>query len=141
MIKLELDTFTMFDVYTKEVRSILELAVPVWHSGLTKNQTRDIERIQRISFQIILGSAYVNYKQACNLLGSQTLEERRVKLCLKFARQNVKSDNCMFKKPANTVITRHSNRLVREYKCRTKRYQNSSLPYLAKLLNKNNRRK
>ena len=92
MIKLELDTFTMFDVYTKEVRSILELAVPVWHSGLTKNQTRDIERIQRISFQIILGPAYVNYKQACNYLSTQTLEERRVKLCLKFARQNVKSD-------------------------------------------------
>ena len=36
MIKLELDIFTLFDVYKKEVRSILELAVPVWHSGLTK---------------------------------------------------------------------------------------------------------
>ena len=141
MIRLELDTFTMFDVYTKEVRSILELAVPVWHSGLTKNQTRDIERIQRISFQIILGPAYVNYKQACKLLATQTLEERRVKLCLKFARKNNKSDNCMFQKPVITVNTRQKNRLVREYKCRTKRYQTSSLPYLAKLLNQNNRRK
>ena len=103
MIRLELDTFTMFDVYTKEVRSILELAVPVWHSGLTKNQTRDIERIQRISFQIIFWPACVKYKQACNFLSTQTLEERTVKLCLKFARQNVKSDNCMFNKPANTV--------------------------------------
>ena len=26
----------LFDVYIKEVRSILEFAVPVWHSGLTK---------------------------------------------------------------------------------------------------------
>ena len=46
---MDMDIFTIFDVYTKEVRSILELAVPVWHSGLTRVQTKDIERIQRIS--------------------------------------------------------------------------------------------
>ena len=61
MVKLDLDVFTMYDVYTKEVRSILELAVPVWHSGLTKTQSKDIERIQRISFQIMLGPKYTNY--------------------------------------------------------------------------------
>ena len=138
---MDLDTSTMFDVYTKEVRSILELAVPVWHSGLTKTQIKDIERIQRISFQLILGPAYVNYKQSCKFLGTQTLEERRIKLCLKFAKQNLKSDNCMLKKAVITVNTRQKNRLVSEYKCRTKRYKNSSLPYLAKLLNSNNRRK
>ena len=137
MIKLELDVFTMFDVYTKEVRSILELAVPVWHSGLTKIQTKDIERIQIISFKIILGPAYVNHKQACKFFATQTLEERRIKLCLKFAKQNLRSDNCMFRKAVKTANTRQKNRLVREYKCRTKRYQKSSLPYLAKLLNNN----
>ena len=55
MLQYNLNTETMFDVYTKEVRSILELAVPVWHSGLTKKQSRDIERIQKIAFKIILG--------------------------------------------------------------------------------------
>ena len=80
---MDMDISTIFDVYTKEVRSILELAVPEWYSGLTK----DIERIQRISFRLILGPAYENYKQACEYLGTQTLEERRVKLCLKFARK------------------------------------------------------
>ena len=63
MVKLDLDVLTMYDVYTKEVRSILELAVPVWHSGLTKTQSKDIERIQRISFQIILGPKYNSYTQ------------------------------------------------------------------------------
>ena len=28
----------LFDVYVKEVRSVLEYAVPVWHSGLTKSE-------------------------------------------------------------------------------------------------------
>ena len=88
MVKLGLDKPTLYDVYTKEVRSILELAVPVWHSGLTKQQSMEIERIQKISFRIILGNNYTSYIQACNFLSAQTLEERRDKLCLKFARKN-----------------------------------------------------
>ena len=137
MIKLGLEVSTMFDVYTKEVRSMLELAVPVWHSGLTKLQTMDIERIQKVSFKIILGDNYVNYKQACKYLSAQTLEERREKLCLKFARKNFKSENCMFTKLKTKVNTRQRTKLVKEYKCRTGRFQDSSLPYLAKLLNSN----
>ena len=34
------------DIYIKQVRSILELAVPVWHSGITQMERIDIERIQ-----------------------------------------------------------------------------------------------
>ena len=34
----------MFDVYIKEIRSILEFAVPVWHSGLTRKQALDGNR-------------------------------------------------------------------------------------------------
>ena len=137
MVKLDLDVFTMYDVYTKEVRSILELAVPVWHSGLTKMQSNDIERIQRISFKIILGPKYTNYAQACHYLSAQTLQDRRDKLCLKFARKNLKSDQCMFTKVGSNLNTRQRTKLVREYKCKTARYQKSSMPYLAKLLNNN----
>ena len=80
LLKFNLDTTTLFDVYTKEIRSILELAVPVWHSGLTKQQTANIERIQKIAFKIILGDDFSNYTQACQMLSAKTLEERRVKL-------------------------------------------------------------
>ena len=38
MKNMNLDMFQLFDVYTKEVRSILEMAVPVWHPGLTRQQ-------------------------------------------------------------------------------------------------------
>ena len=47
MQALELNQFQLFDVYTKEIRSILEMAVPVWHPGLTKQQAKDIETIQK----------------------------------------------------------------------------------------------
>ena len=135
MVKIDLDYPTMFDVYAKEVRSILEMAVPVWNSGLTKQQVTDIERLQKVAFRIMLGEKYISYQLACKKFSALTLEERRVKLCVKFARKNVNSENCMFTKLKKNVNTRQKTKMVKEYKCRTKRYQNSSLPYLAKLLN------
>ena len=41
-------------VYTKEIRSVLELAVPVWHSGLTQKQSATNERVQKVAVSIIL---------------------------------------------------------------------------------------
>ena len=131
----------LVDLYEKQVRSLLELAVPVWHPGLTKIQTRDIERVQKISFRIILGPKYSSYKEACQYLCAETLEERRQKLCLKFAQKNLKSEHSLFKKLTPSVRTRNHSNLVQEYKCRTNRYQKSSLPYLAKLLNNHQKTK
>ena len=37
----------LIDAYVKEVRSILELAVPVWHSGISLEQETKIERVQK----------------------------------------------------------------------------------------------
>ena len=61
---------------------MLELAVPVWHSGLTLKETADIERIQKVAFRIILREQYISYQQACSALSSPTLEQRRETLCL-----------------------------------------------------------
>ena len=47
---LHLNEFELFDVYKKEIRSILEYAAPVWHSSITKKQISEIESIQKISF-------------------------------------------------------------------------------------------
>ena len=131
---------TLFDVYTKEVRSILELAVPVWHSGLTLKQSQDIERIQKIAFRIILGSDYQSYQLACLQLSAQTLQSRRLKLCLKFSMKNLKSENCLFEKIDRNVKTRKQD-LVKEFKTNTTRYQNSSLPFLARLINSEHKKK
>ena len=135
MLRYNFGPRTMFDVYTKEVRSILELAVPVWHSGLTKKQSMDIERVQKIAFRIILGYNYTNYGHACKTLSAQTLEERRTKLCLNFAKRNHNSQNSFFTKLHHQMNTRGTTNMVKEYTCRTSRFNNSSLPYLARLLN------
>ena len=45
----------LVDVYFKQVRSILEFAVPVWHSSITNEERIDLERIQKSACYIILG--------------------------------------------------------------------------------------
>ena len=39
----------------------------LFHSGLTSNQSRDIENIQKRTLKIILGKVYTNYEEACTL--------------------------------------------------------------------------
>ena len=89
LLKVDLDIHQMFDVYSKEIRSILEMAVPVWHPGLTKKQSADIESVQKMAMKIILQDKYVDYKLACSTLSAKTLEERRLQLCSKFAFENL----------------------------------------------------
>ena len=141
MQKLDLTIHQMFDVYCKEVRSILELAVPVWHSGLTRQQAADIEGIQKLAMKIILQERYGNYQLACSTLSAQTLEQRRIKLCSTFAAKNLKSDNSLFTRVGTHANTRYKSNIVKEYQCKFGRYKKSSLPYLAKLINSNNRNK
>ena len=61
MLNLDLNHDQLFDVYCKEVRSILEFGVPVWHPGLTKKDSNNIERIQRVAFWIILQEKFIDY--------------------------------------------------------------------------------
>ena len=73
------------DIYIQHVRSILEFAVPVWHSGLTQCNRSDIERVQKSAMHIILGDSYTTYENALRTMDLETLESRRSRLCSKFA--------------------------------------------------------
>jgi hypothetical protein len=45
------------DIYTKQVRSVLEFGVPVWNYGLTVAEKQDIERVQKSFLYIALGNS------------------------------------------------------------------------------------
>ena len=96
MLPFNFTHFELFDVYQKEVRTILEYASPVWHSGLTRHQSSEIEAIQKLEFKIILGPAYQSYETACTYFVTQSLEQRRRNICLKFVNKNIKSENSLF---------------------------------------------
>ena len=132
---MELNFFQLFDIYTKEIRSILEMAVPVWNPGITKKQTVDIERVQKLAFRIILQDQYVNYELACQKFATDTLENRRTRLCYRFAVKNSKSDHSFFTKMGPHANTRQKRDRFYEDKCNFNRFRKSSIPYLARLLN------
>ena len=125
----------LFDVYQKEIRSILEMCAPVWHSSLTKVQSNKIETIQKLAFQLILKSRYQSYKNACKLLGTDTLKDRRTAICTKFALKNLKSSNSLFNEVDPEVYSTRRKRKVIEFRCNTNRFYRSSLPYLSRLIN------
>ena len=123
------------DVYQKEVRSVLEVAVPAWHSGLTLAQADQIERVQRVAVKIILGKSCISYAEGLSILGLETLSLRRRKLCLTFAKRTLKSRHSSMFVPKVTVHnTRHQNAFV-EPMANTDRFRMSPLNYLTRLLN------
>ena len=86
----------LLDVYDKQVRSVLELAVPVWQPALTLKESNQIESVQKTAFCIILGNQYENYENALNLLGHVQLSIRREK-CAKKIAQKCKKKPTIFK--------------------------------------------
>ena len=131
MKSLKMDIFTIMDYYMKEVRVHLELAVPVWHSGLTLKLSADLERVQRVAVSILLGRSDFDYGRSCALLGLKPLYVRRQELCEQFARKTASPDcrhNDLFQIQNSGYNTR--GEYYREHLCRTNRFYKSALPYL-----------
>ena len=86
----------------------MENSAVVWHPGLTKINTTEIERVQKSAFAIILGKEYNNYEHALHTLGRKRLSERRENLCLKFAMKSLKSEKFQswFTMDSNPMNTR-----------------------------------
>ena len=63
-------------VYCSIIRSILEYASPVWHPGLTKAESTNIENVQVRCLKIIFPS--VTYSEALFITGLERLSDRRI---------------------------------------------------------------
>ena len=72
------------EVYTKQVRPILEYAAPVWHPNLTLTDSDNIERVQKAALKLVLQERYSSYKSALNDIKLESLSSRRERLCTKF---------------------------------------------------------
>ena len=80
-----------------------------------------------------------------NILGSETLDERRVKLCQKFARKALRNPKyanwfCpVYRVPGQNMRTRRcqtkSTFNLKPVHTRTYRFEKSPIPYMTKLLN------
>ena len=135
--KLGANTSDLIDVYTKLVRSQLELAVPAWHPGLSSEDRLRIERVQKSACCIMLGQNYKSYGKALKHLGLETLHERRNKLCKNFAKKSLKHPKFTkwFKPNVKKSCTRNIPTKFCEVYARTETFKKSPISYLTKLLN------
>ena len=135
--KLGANTEELVDLYVKYSRSILEFGVPIWHGGITTVERNNIERVQKMALYIILGDGYGNYENALKTVKLETLEVRRTKLCLNFARKAEKDQkyrNWFRERPIHN--TRQPTEKYWGPVARTMRLKQSAIPYLTSLLNR-----
>ena len=135
--KLGAETAHLMDVYVKQIRSLLEFAVAVWHPSLTNEDRLKIERVQKSALCIILGQNYESYGSALKLLHLGTLFSRRNKLCKIFARKSLKHTKFSkwFKPNTKKTITRTKPSKFCEVYSRTERFRRSPISYLTNILN------
>jgi len=65
-------------IYCSIIRSVLEYACQVWHPGLTKKQSSEIERVQKRCLKLIYPN--LDYHQSLQMSGLEKLETRRESL-------------------------------------------------------------
>ena len=97
----------------------------------------DIERIQKIVLKIILGQRYENYEQACQLLRTTTLQQRRQTLSLRFALACLKNPqhSHLFKPTQDSHYSLRNIKTFEEPLCHTSRYFKSPIPTMTRMLN------
>ena len=98
----------MFETYTQQIRSISEMACPVWNGALTQIEALALERVQITALAILRGVNHTIYEDALGYFNISSLKERREALCLKFAikaYKNPKLSNWFPTNP-NNIITR-----------------------------------
>ena len=128
----------LLKVYQTRVRSTLEFAAPVFHSGLTQEQSSQIEMVQKKAFAIILGKTYKSYESALASLSQERLDSRRENLSHKFALKCSQSHQHKYIFPPNPNFrpNMRNPKPFLEHQCRSSRYFNSPVPSLARLLNR-----
>ena len=128
----------LINIYILYIRSIVEQSCQVWHSSLTLENVQDLERIQKNALKIILQEDYQNNGNALNLTGLKPRFERRNEVCIRFAKACVKNDQMKSVFPPNPtsfgVKTRNREKFE-VVKCKTKRFQDSAIPFIQNLLN------
>ena len=129
------------NIYKSYVRNLLEQSSVVWGSSLSEENKTDIERVQKNACRIILGNKYTNYENSLEVIGLENLEERRTSLAFKFGQNCIQNQRIRklfpLRKKQHKFKTRKEEKF-KIFKCKKKRLQTSTIPYLRKILNENN---
>ena len=132
-------TEDLLDIYVLYIRSIAEYCSVAFHSSLTIEQSEKLERIQKTCLRVILGDMYVDYSSALEMSGLDKLSSRRESRCLNFSLKCLKHPRNSRLFPINNLPHAHDVRNSEKFQvnfARTSTYQDSTIPYCQRLLNK-----
>ena len=124
-------------VYCSFIRPVLEYACPVWHTSLPKFLTDELEHIQKRALKIIV--PHLSYSESLIDLKLPTLEERRKLLCRTFYKNNYSDASSkifhLLIEPLDHQYRLRHSRSIPLFNARTKRYNDSFLPYCVRKWN------
>lgn len=87
MTKFRVPPTHLLRIYCTFIRPLLEYAAPVWHFGLTLEQSNRIERIQKRALVIISRGPEIPYSELLVKFELVSLERRRLKLSMDFGKK------------------------------------------------------
>ena len=136
----------LLELYQLFIRSCTEYCAVAFHSSLTQNEIKSLERLQSTCLRIILQENYVSYSSALEMTGLQTLHDRREERCLNYGLKSIKhSQNSRFF-PLNPNL--NNNKEIPKWRehfhvnyGRTEDYRMSAIPYCQGLLNQHFKKK
>ena len=125
--------------YCSVIRPILEYGAEIWNGGLTQEQKKSIERIQKRVLKIIYPN--LDYDQAITETKLQTLEERRDDLCVSLIKKMLEPNHKLHSllpkklKDIRQKETRTSSQKLYNFPSKTERFKHSPLVYCIYLYN------
>ena len=117
---------------------MLEQSCVVWGSSLTCEHKEDLERTQKYFAKLVLRDRYTHYESALIELNLESLEERRCKLMLSFAKSGIVNGKLHeFFIPRNTAhqMTLRQSDKYQTTMAQTERFKKSTIPHSQRLLN------
>ena len=123
-------------IYVTFVRSILEQSAVVWHSSLSHENRKDLERVQKAAVRVV--NKYTDYTNGLKILNLDSLVKRRTLLCLRFAKNcflNEKVKNLFTRNISKHKMKKRKRNIFKVPQANTERYKKSAIPYMTKLLN------
>jgi hypothetical protein len=138
MRELGVDRKTLVMFWKSEGRVHLEMAAPVWSSGLTLMQRKSLERCQRVAMAAIVGHWAPSLTDQLAELWLTRLDARREKICARFALSTAtrsRHRDIFVAAQANFLRPGKLSRKFVEPRARTAAYRKSAVPYLTRLLN------
>ena len=126
------------EIYKLYIRNLLEQSSVLWGSSISEENKIDLERVQKNACRVILGNRYINYEDSLKIIELDTLEERRKKIALNFAKNCTENKKTKKLFPLRKKLHKIKTRKEEIYKVKTsklKRLQKSTVPFLQKILN------